>query len=239
MKWSAAICVLAFAPILAGQSHTGVKAKKPAQKKPPVVAPKVEEPAPVPEPPPRPAQKPPVPPKVSLTNGMVTVLAENSTLTDVLKGIEKVSGVKFDSGGIVSQERVAAQIGPAPVREVIYSLLQGSRYDFVILSSFKDPAVVERVLLTPRIAGTSQPGAANAPKPSQPVQEIEPVDVMDSGEGNEGFAPPAVSTPSPPPSSQPPADIKTPEQLQQQQEDQRNNPRNPPGGREVRPERPR
>ena len=256
MSRSQRTCVFLLSLTLAAHPQGVDKTKSVLRQKQPVkaeVQPPVAEAPAAPVTPPRPAQRPPVPARVSMSNGMVTVIAENSTLTDVLNGIQKVTGIKIDSGGIVSHERVAAQIGPAPVREILYSLLQGSRYDFIILSALSDPAAVERVILTPRVAGASQP-AGGAQKPAQPRQEIEPVEVMDNDEGSEGFAPPTVTAPSPapgspspaqvspgvpPPGAQIPAETRTPEQIQ---DEIRNNQRDPNGVtpyREPRPERPK
>src|SRR5215475_13856106 len=97
----------------------------------------------------QPVQLPPKPPRVSYVNGQLTVVAENSMMTDVLNGIRSTTGIKMEGlGG--NADRVYGQFGPAAPRVVINSLLNGSHYDFIILSSVETPDAVQRVILSPR-----------------------------------------------------------------------------------------
>src|SRR4029078_5889400 len=137
--------------------------------------------APVPEPQPtpaqpvvplRPSQMPSVPPRVSYQQGQLTVIAENSTLGDIFGAIRTATGIKIETQGGPSGDRVAAKIGPATPKEVLLSLLQGSRYDYVMLGSLTDPEVVDRVILTPKSAGGTQ--TASAPQPQMAPQQPPP-----------------------------------------------------------------
>ena len=171
----------------------------------------------IPEVPLRPAQMPPVAPRISYENGILTVVAENCTLSDVLSGIHKITGIKFENTGGSNNERVAAKIGPAPVREVLLSLLQGSHYGYAILGSLDDPAVVERVLLIPRMevgGNTTQPAPQTANQVTPASVRQQPVE-NDADEESDGFAEPAPQ-PLPPapagaqPSAPPPTgQVKT------------------------------
>ena len=97
----------------------------------------------------QPIQIPPKPPRVSYVGGQLTVIADNSIMTDVLNGIRSATGIKMEGlGG--NAERVYGQFGPASPRVVIDSLLNGSHYDFIILSSLETPDAVQRVILSPR-----------------------------------------------------------------------------------------
>jgi len=70
-------------------------------------------------------------------------------MTDVLNGIRSTTGIKMEGlGG--NADRVYGQFGPAAPRVVINSLLNGSHYDFIILSSVETPDAVQRVILSPR-----------------------------------------------------------------------------------------
>jgi len=217
-------------------------------------APQVEVPAYIP-PPLRPAQMAAVAPRISYQNGRLTVVAENSNLSDILNGIRVATGLKVESVGGAGGERVAATIGPASVRDVLLSLLEGSRYDFIMMGSATDPDRIERVVLTPKStsAGLS---ASNAPRPATPPgEESVPDDNNETdSDDNAGFAP-APGQPAPPqpqqpgaainPAAQPGAQpdagqgqqvVKTPEQLlqdlrnmqQQQQQQQQQTPATPP-----------
>jgi hypothetical protein len=189
----------------------------------------------------RPSQMPAVPPRVSYQNGMLTIVAENSTMADVIAQVRSATGVKIETVGGPSGERIAARIGPAPVREVILSLVQGSQYDFIILGALNDPQAVERVILTPKVGGSVSASAQppRSTQPNQPIYQAPPMETSDD-DGNEGFAAPAPqpqATPGQPGQpNDPNAPAKTPEQLLEElrrMEEQRNNPQ----GRPQRPPR--
>jgi hypothetical protein len=186
----------------------------------------------------RPSQMPAVPPRVSLDNGALTIVAENSTMADVLTQLRAATGIKIETLGGPSGERIAARIGPAPVRDVILSLVQGSGYDFIILGVEGRPDAVERLILTPKASS----GAVTASSPQRSYSgtnavysapQPEPSDDDD----NEGFAPAPTPMAQPNPSEQNaapgnvppnPGQPRTPEQLLEElrrMEEQRNNPR--------------
>ena len=121
----------------------------------------------------RPAEMPPKPPRVSYVGGQLTVIAEHSMLNDVLNGIRNAAGIKMEGlGG--SNDRVFGQFGPGSPRVVIDSLLNGSHYDFIILSALDTPDKVQRVILSPRaISPTGAMAAGNQGRSFNrpPVQE--------------------------------------------------------------------
>ncbi|MEO5937118.1 MAG: hypothetical protein ABIP81_07880, partial [Terriglobales bacterium] len=98
--------------------------KKPAKTASAVPAPQpvVESKPPAPAVPLRPSQMPAVPPRVSLVDGALTIVAENSTMADIITQLRAATGIKIETIGGPSGERVAARIGPAPIRDVILSL---------------------------------------------------------------------------------------------------------------------
>jgi hypothetical protein len=70
------------------------------------------------------------------------------------------------------QEQVAADIGPGPAAEVLAHLLNGSRFNFLILNSASDGRVLDRVILSPRGGGLSVPPAvASAPPEDSDTDE--------------------------------------------------------------------
>src|SRR5262249_33219743 len=72
------------------------------------------------EAPQQPLQLPPKPPRVSYVTGKLTVVAENSMMTDVLNGVRSATGIKMEGlGG--NADRVYGQFGPASPRIVINS----------------------------------------------------------------------------------------------------------------------
>ncbi len=92
-------------------------------------------PVPIPLPPPLPAypvHDPAVPPQVSYVNGQLLIDARNSTLSDVLKAVEKRTGAAFDISSGDTSERVVGRIGPGSARDVMAELLNGSHFNYVM-----------------------------------------------------------------------------------------------------------
>jgi|SRR5882762_2207795 len=133
-------------------------------------------PAPVPAPPPPPAypvHDPAVPPEVSYVNGKLLIDAKNSTLSDVLKAVEKDTGATFDISSGDTSERVVGRIGPGTPRDVMAELLNGSHFNYVMLSPIGDPSALSKVLLTPRGKGAAQAYTVQQQQPQsfqQPIQ---------------------------------------------------------------------
>jgi hypothetical protein len=90
----------------------------------------------------------PVPPHVTYENGELTIVAPNSTLGDILRAVRKQTGAEIDVPD--ARERVAATIGPGPAQEVMAQLLNGSRFNYVLLGSPQDPKALTRVVLVAR-----------------------------------------------------------------------------------------
>ena len=81
-------------------------------------------------------------------------------------------------------EQVVADIGPAPAPEVLAQLLNGSKFNFLILSSANDPRMLDRVILSPRgdgaitpLSSTQSNDDADDEPPPVAVQSNPPPDV--------------------------------------------------------------
>lgn len=117
---------------------------------------------------PTPEQMPPSAPVITYQDGLLSVESTNSKLSDILNGIRARTGIQFEGAGSAS-DRVAGKFGPAPANEVLTSLFQGSRFDYVIVGSAENPDAVQRVILTPTggaLAGGTQPPPAVRQQPS-------------------------------------------------------------------------
>jgi hypothetical protein len=139
--------------------------KKPKAKSTPVTQ---EQPA-APEPPLTPiqltlAQKPAVAPKVQYQNGQLSIVAENSTLGDILRAVHQQTGAVVDLPPNAT-ERVVANLGPGPSRDVLAKLLNGSSFNYVMLGSATDPNQVEHVIVSAKTGGDVGAMATNAPQP--------------------------------------------------------------------------
>jgi hypothetical protein len=113
-------------------------------------------------PPPTLAQLPASPPQVSFKDGKLTISAQNSTLGDVLKAVRAQTGATIDLPG-TAPERVVGHFGPAPARDVLTALLNGSHFNFVLLGSSTDPGALDRVILMAKSGGAAE----NRPQPTE------------------------------------------------------------------------
>jgi hypothetical protein len=91
------------------------------------------------------------PPKLPLTvsfqNGMLRIHAEKATLAQVLFEVQRQTQAEIAIPAGAEQEQVAADLGPAPARDVLASLLNGSTYNFIFVGN---ELSLERVILSRR-----------------------------------------------------------------------------------------
>ena len=130
------------------------KKKKKAQQQPP--------PPPLPSGPTGPVQQMPLDsiaamaPQVSFQNNQLTIVAPNSTLADILRAIQKQTGAEIEIPP--APERVVTHLGPGPAREIVAELLNGSRFNYVLLGSPSDETVLTRVVLVAKSGPEITPG---------------------------------------------------------------------------------
>jgi len=195
-------------PPAAKAAHAGVR--KRALSKP--------SPAPEAQPPPAPLtpeQMPPVPPQVTYRNDLLTIVATNSTLSDILHAVSVRTGASVDAPSYLTGERVAARIGPGTPREVLSDLLRGPRFDYILVGSDGDPNAVRSIILTPN---QSSPSANAAMAQIQPVARSVPPaqEDMDEEVGDEQPAQPEPEHPQPaqqPPGHRPFTQQQPPDQI--------------------------
>jgi len=102
-------------------------------------------------PPPRPALS------VSYEDGLLSIISNKANLSEVLFAVHQHTGAEIAIPAGAEQEQVVAELGPAPAPEVLARLLNGSRFNFMILSSPNDRRVLERVILSSRPEGPMPP----------------------------------------------------------------------------------
>jgi hypothetical protein len=144
--------------------------------------------------PPAPPAKPGAKVEVAFQNGKLSIWADKATLAEVLYEVQRRTGADIPIPSGAEQEQVVANIGPAPAREVLATLLNGSRFNFIMVGSERDPAQLKSVILTMRGEGISQPviyspvppvahamPEAEPPQPSvQPNMQPEPPEPADA-----------------------------------------------------------
>lgn len=82
-----------------------------------------------PAPPPKPALE------VTFENGLLRIHTERATLSQVLFEIQRQTGAEIAIPAGAESEEIAVELGPAPAREVLAALLNGSRYNFIFVGN--------------------------------------------------------------------------------------------------------
>jgi len=124
----------------------------------PEVAPQPEEQPTAPAPPPTLEHMPSRLPTVTFHNGELSIIAYNSTLSDILEAVSSQTGATIDIPPDAT-ERVIVRLGPGPARGVLDSLLAGSHFNFILLGSAADPEALTKVVLTPKSGTAAEKGS--------------------------------------------------------------------------------
>ncbi len=124
--------------------------------------------------------------EVSFKDGLLAIRSNKASLSEVLYAVHQHTGADIAVPAGAERERVAADIGPGPAAEVLAHLLNGSRFNFLILNSASDARVLDRVILSPRGEGATSLALAPA--------------AADDTEVDEATQPQAAVEPTPPPS---------------------------------------
>jgi len=130
---------------------------------------------------------------VSFQEGLLSISSDKASLSEVLYAIHQRTGAEIAIPAGAEQEKVMADLGPAPAPEVLAHLLNGSKFNFMILSSPTNPLALDQVILSPRADGMVSPG-----QPLQPLAQEENEAAI------QPEAPPPAS-PNPPPTDPLPA----------------------------------
>jgi len=143
---------------------------------------------------------PPAPKKVEITfqDGRLRLVSNKASLAEVLNEIRAQLNADIVVPAGAEQEVVAVALGPSTPREVISKLLDGSRYNFIIVGTDADANQVERVVLSPKTVI-----AESAIAPPTPVVDTE------GGDRSAG-APPPIPPPPPTEDVQPQGDSNPP-----------------------------
>ncbi len=144
--------------------------------------------------------------QIVFVNGLLSIHADNSSLAAILHQVASNSGMKIE--GLGSDERVFGNFGPGAPRDVLADLLVGTAYNQVLLGDLSNGAPRE-LILSPTRSGATVP--SSAPQANAIANA--------NADDNE---PEAMEAPPPPPeppagsTQQPPAGVRTPQQLFEQ-----------------------
>jgi hypothetical protein len=112
---------------------------------------------------------------VSYHDGLLSIRAYKASLSEVLFAVHQRTGAEVAISAGAEQEPVVADIGPAPAPAVLAQLLNGSRFNFLILSAANDPRMLDRVILSPRAEGAVAQSASAQNNNDESDDEPSPV----------------------------------------------------------------
>src|SRR5579863_1110937 len=133
--------------------------------------------------------------EVTFRNGLLSIRANKSSLSEILFAVHQRTGAEVAVAAGAETEQVVAEYGPGPAPEVLAQLLNGSRFNFLILSSPDNPQKLDRVILSLRGNGTVTP---LAPMQTADEQEAGPPVAANVPEPASVNASPQVPAKSPP-----------------------------------------
>jgi hypothetical protein len=102
--------------------------------------------------------------EVTYRNGLLGIRANRATLSEVLFAVQQRTGAEISIAAGAEQEKVVAEIAPGPAPEVLARLLNGSKFNFLILGAVDNPRQLDRVILSTRAEG------GFVPPPLAPMQ---------------------------------------------------------------------
>jgi hypothetical protein len=182
---------------------------------------------------------PAVAPQVSYQDGLLTIVAPNSTLGEILRSVRKHTSAEIDVPSNAN-ERVVTRLGPAPAREVMAELLNGSHFNYILLGSPENSNQLVRVVLVPKTGDTAKAQPApgdNSTQAAQPAADAsENTDAQDDSQSEDN---PDQPTEAEQQAIAPDQPVKSPQQmLQEMQQRQMQMQQGQPGQPQFFPGRP-
>jgi hypothetical protein len=87
------------------------------------------------------------PPVVTFDRGLLTVVAERSTLGEILNVLRSRTGAAIEYPGAASNRSVSVRIGPASFTRVLTELARESRFGYVIIGLDQEPSSIRAIIL--------------------------------------------------------------------------------------------
>jgi hypothetical protein len=144
--------------------------------------------------------------QIVFADGNLSIHADNSSLAAILRQVASNSGMKIE--GLGGDERVFGNFGPGAPRDVLADLLVGTAYNQVLLGDLSNGAPRELIL------SPATRGGASAASPA-PQANANADDGNNEPEAAEAPPPPTPEAPAGS-AQQPPAGVRTPQQLFEQ-----------------------
>jgi hypothetical protein len=137
-------------------------------------------------------QSPAKPLDVWFRDGLLKIKSNKATLSEVLFAVQQRTGAEIGIVAGAEQEQVVVDLGPAPAPEVLSRLLNGSKFNFLIVSAPDNPRRLDRVILSQRNENLM---VSRAPIPNN--------NVVNNNQAEEDEEAMRAAPPPPPQASQP------------------------------------
>jgi hypothetical protein len=134
------------------------------------------------------------------TDGKLTIRANGQGLLSVLNAIREATGIALDMPNSQASDPVYMNMGPLPTQDVLVALLEGTKYNYVIVGSKEEPELVTRIILSEQSNKPATPLIASANKESAAPQPE-----LYGGQGVQAEADAETSQPAPAPTPPQPA----------------------------------
>ncbi len=152
-------------------------------------------------------EQPPTQAAIDTQGNLLTIRADNASLTQTLQRIARQTGMHLD--GINGDQRVFGTFGPGAPRDVLYALLTGTGYNVLMLGALGNGAPRQLIL--------SQDKASATPAPAPVEQEpAAPADDDTSDAPPDDIPPPPQQFVPPSRGGDTTGNIRTPQQMLQQ-----------------------
>ena len=157
--------------------------------------------------------KPPQSPLIHLSDQLLTVTANNSSLSEILKDLASSSGMTVD--GLDKDLRVFGVYGPGNPRDILTSLLDGGGYNFVMVGATS--AGTPRAIVLTNRTNVAVSNSPSSPSSQQDQDDDQPLTVTYPSEES----PPVQQPPVEPRQPRSPAEmLQELQRLRQQQQQQ-------------------
>lgn len=87
-------------------------------------------------------------PIVTYSGGQLKVVGHGARLGQILETIKALTGIRLEVPQDIADNQIFDDVGPAPARQALIRLLDGTKLNYVILSSSEDPQGVKELILT-------------------------------------------------------------------------------------------
>ncbi len=85
-------------------------------------------------------------PNVTFDQGLLSIVADNSTLTEVIRAVQRKIGARIEFPSLATNEHVAVKLGPARPARVLVELLDEQHLDYAILERGPNPTDIYMIV---------------------------------------------------------------------------------------------